>query len=284
MTKTEQAIRNWLNQYLESSRPGYARNLRQFQAWHGGPLLRATRVDIQEWIAHLEEQGRRSSTINRAVSAVSSFYTYAGQEGLVSRNPALLVRRPARSNAQRLGLSRTETKRLLTAAADHSPRTHALVALLVTTGLRITEALTATLDSIGTDGDERTVAVRRKGGAEHRIPLPDPTWQLIRQLHQVDTDTGPLIPGPRGGHIADWRARQLISEVGATAGLPDIHPHLLRHTAATLALEAGHPIERVQWMLGHSSPETTQRYVQAINRLKNSPSHNLATDLLGSDT
>jgi hypothetical protein len=37
-------------------------------------------------------------------------------------------------------------------------------------------------------------------------------------------------------------------------------------------------------MLGHSSPETTQRYVQAINRLKNSPSHNLATDLLGSDT
>lgn len=63
--------------------------------------------------------------------------------------------------------------------------------------------------------------------------------------------------------------------IGARAGVA-LHPHLLRHSAATAALDAGAPLDRVQALLGHQSPTVTMRYAQARERLTSSAAYDLA--------
>jgi site-specific recombinase XerD len=70
-------------------------------------------------------------------------------------------------------------------------------------------------------------------------------------------------------------ARQL-GKLARVAGIPRLTPHVLRHTAATLAILHGIPAERVQEMLAHSSISTTMRYVHAAGRNDRSAVHGLA--------
>ena len=74
----------------------------------------------------------------------------------------------------------------------------------------------------------------------------------------------------------------MVEALGKAAGLEHpLRPHDCRHTAATLALNAGAPIHRVQDLLGHASPTTTQRYVAHRERLENSAAYTLGAVLGG---
>lgn len=281
VTKLDRLIDDWLAQFPATTSRAYRTDLNQFAEWLDRPLLKAERRDVQAWIAEITDD-YRPATVRRKVSAVSSFYTYALQAEKIKLNPAAHTRRPKGGNAQRLGLTQDETRRLLEHARQHSRFAHTLIAVLAVTGLRITEALTATVESIGTDAGKHTLAVHRKGGRDERIALTPGLLQLITDITDGAT-TGPILPGPRGGHVPAWRARQIIHDTADRADIDDVHPHRLRHTAATLAIRNGAPLERVQWMLGHQSPETTQRYIQSLRGLDESPSYDIDRQLLGGD-
>jgi integrase/recombinase XerD len=74
-------------------------------------------------------------------------------------------------------------------------------------------------------------------------------------------------------------AHDTITRIGQRARIT-LHPHLLRHTA-TLALDAGAPLDRVQDLLGHADPRTTMRYAHARQRLDTSAAYDLARWLAG---
>ena len=74
----------------------------------------------------------------------------------------------------------------------------------------------------------------------------------------------------------------MVEALGRAAGVAHAHcPHDCRHTAATVALHAGAPIHRVQGLLGHASPATTQRYVAHRERLDSSAAYVLGKALAG---
>jgi integrase/recombinase XerD len=283
----------WLSQYSANTRPLYEANVRRFARWLNKSLLEATRADVQRYMVYLAssrqegkhagKEGLAPASVVRHIAAISSFLNYCVDEEALKINPAARVRRPTVESAPRIGLTLGESRALLAAAAAHSPRAFTLVLLLLSTGLRISEAIGADIDSINEDGGHAILHVVRKGGGRGRVPLPPAVLAALRGLIGDRTE-GPIFEKfRRDGRMRPRAARHVLVAIAERADLGHVHPHRLRHSAATLALKSGADVVRVQRMLGHKRPETTMRYLQGLSDLDDSPTYGLAGQLLTSD-
>lgn len=282
----------WLSQYSANTRPLYEANVRRFAQWLNKSLFEVTRADVQRYMVYLAsarqegkhagKEGLAPASIVRHVAAVGSFFNYCVDEGAITVNPAARVRRPTVESAPRIGLTLSESRALLAAAEQHSPRAYTLVLLLLTTGLRISEAIGADIDSIGDDGGHAILNVVRKGGGRGRVPLPPAVLAAVRGLIGDRTEGPIFLKFRRDGRMNPRAARHVLVAIATRAGLGHVHPHRLRHSAATLALKSGADVVRVQRMLGHKRPETTMRYLQGLSDLDDSPAYGLAGQLIKS--
>jgi site-specific recombinase XerD len=263
MDEVRGLIADWLAAYPSGTRRGYTTDITQFLAYldiKNMGLLAVTRPVVQRWLAGLLETGLAEATVRRKASAVSSLFDYLTAEGIVDSDPTDLLRRPKGEGPQKLGLTATQARVLIAAARTRSSATHALVWLMVGIGLRIAEACTARLEDI-TD-DVLTVTV--KGGHRQAKPLSPPVLEAIRRT-VGDRKDGPILLTSDGRPLSRRAGWEVIVELAASVDIEKCTPHTLRHTAATLALEAGAPVQDVQQLLGHRSIDTTLRYIAGRN-------------------
>ncbi len=284
--------------YRPATREQYARDLRswgRFLSRVGVDVLAAHRVDVEAYCREAEAEGIALATLRRRLSALSGFYDYALDEGLIARSPVARVRRPkVADESPRLGLDREQTRALLDAGEASNPRDAALACLLAVNGLRVSEALAAEVDDLGHERGHRTLAVDRKGAAgKVRVPLAPRTtaaldlW-LDARAQQLPADSGPLFYKV---HRHTCRIEQLgrrdvhrwVRSLGRAA-VPhklELHPHDLRHAFVTLALDAGVSLRDVQDSAGHASPLTTRRYDLDRGRIDRHATYTLASYLGG---
>lgn len=270
MTDTQALIADWLVEFpSKTTRSTYRLAVTQFAASLDGDVLEATRADVRHWIASLTNSDLKDSTVRVKASAVSSFYSHLRIEGLIEFNPAEDVKRPQGESEPRLGLTLDDARRLIAEAEAHSKMASALVWLMSGAGLRVEEACSARIEDLS--GDLLTVRVKGR----HRQIKALSEEVLVAVLAVIgDRTTGAVVIDGDGREVKPWKAQRLIAELGARAGIVErVHPHLLRHTAATLAIEqagevcdacgrAGIPIEDVSALLGHRQIETTLKYVR----------------------
>lgn len=283
----EQVAGAWLASFgSANTREAYRRDLTTYAGYLVGlgieDPLTAGRPAVDMYARHLEALGRSASTRARNLAAIGSFYGYASTEGLIDRNPAASVRRPKVSQeSPRLGMTADEARRVIAAAEVATPAHRAIVGLCLFAGLRISEALAVTPADLRTEAGHTVVSVLGKGGKLANVPLAPQAVRLLEDaLTVAETDGGRLIRGTRGT-IDRHQALRMVEALGRTAGLGHaLRPHDCRHACATLSLEAGAPLHRVQDLLRHSSPVTTQRYTAHRDRLDGSAAYNLA-GLLG---
>lgn len=271
----------WLASYdSQNTRAAYRRDvllLLRHMDVHDTDLLTARRRDLDLFARAQRHTGSSPATVARRLAAASAFYRYAVLEEWIATNPAHHLRRPRvdADETTTAGLSRREAEDLLTAAQKHSARAYALVDLLLCTGVRISEALTATTGDLGAD----RLAITRKGGARAVVHLPERT---AAALHAMTGSTGTelatgnepdqlLFTTSTGAPWARTDAARALTRLGRSAGIRTrVTPHVLRHTHATLALGAGVALHHLQDSLGHKDPRTTRRYDRARTRLENS--------------
>ena len=255
----------WVASYPSpNTRASYTRDAQLFCEFldaGGLDLLAATRAHLDVFSRARTAAGDADTTVARRLAAVSAFYTYALTVDAVAKNPAQYVGRPAvdQDHTTTAALSRREAMRLLDAAAADSPRSHALVDLLLSTGMRISEALTATEAGLFRD----RLIIRRKGGKKAVVALTEHTATALYGLVGIlgtDLATGReadrLIFTTRTG--APWartNAHTTLTRLATRAGITKpMSSHVLRHTHATLALELGVPLHHLQDSLGHADP------------------------------
>ena len=284
----------WLKSYSSpNTREAYSRDFRYFRwfmrdalgIWNLGEV---TREDANDYKASLDEyadeQGRNlsSATKHRRLASVASFFDYCLQENLLAYNPFSNVKRPKVSKfSPRSSLSKAEEIRLLELVEDQPARTRALVAFTLLAGLRVTEALSVTASSFAHKDGHTVIQIQRKGDKPDEVPLSPMALRLCAEaLEASKLDGLPLIRTVSGGIMLRQQASKDVARLGRLAGLPFVLvPHSLRHTAGTLADEAGAPLERVQTFLGHENTETTLRYLHSRKRLDNSASYTLSSYL-----
>jgi len=265
------------------------------------------RGDLQEWFAFCERLGvsvlearldhgdafarflaeapRRKgrplapSTQHRKLSAVSSFYRYAVSVRVLSESPFLGVSRPQVSeDSPTTGLTRDELRRLIAAAHDDGPRSAALITLLATNGLRITEAINRNIEHLTYDQGHRVLLLERKGGKRAKAPL-SPAVVRALDAYLGDRTSGPIFITASGkpmDRIACWRLVRRIARKAGIDAADRISPHSTRHAFATGALDAGASMRDVQDAMGHADPRTTRRYDRSRHNLDRHPTYTVA--------
>lgn len=271
------------------------------------PLGLVLEEHVALWARGMEAAGLSPATVARKVSAVSSWYAWLVRGGHATANPASNLDRPYVNPdiSKTPGLTKDQALTMLAAAGaatwPQAARNAALAALLLFTGARVSEACGAVLADLGMDRGHRVLWVTRKG-SEGRQPLALPPPVLGRldaylagrdDLSRLPAVAGaagrdrPLIATATGKPMRPADVWALMRRLGCAAGLPAeltsrMGTHSMRHSFATLALDAGVPIRDVQDAMGHKDPRTTRRYDRARGRLDRSPGYTLATYLADS--
>lgn len=227
---------------------------------------------LRGWLASMATAHRSRATLARRGAAVRTFFEWAARTGRVAADPAarLASARPGVTLPTVLGTGPVgellDTARAR--AEDGDPvhlRDWAALELLYASGVRVGEACGVDVDDV--DLAERTIRVVGKGDKERVVPFGRPaavalrTWlDLGRPALAREDSPAALFLGRRGGRIDQRQLREVVHQVAALAGVDDVAPHALRHTAATHLLERGSDLRSVQEFLGHASLATTQRY------------------------
>ena len=225
--------------------------------------------DIRGWIEAMMDRGNSPTSICRRLSAVRSMYRYALARGLVSHDPAHIVRGPKKSRYLPQFVREDDMDRLLDSAewgSDYiSTRARTILILLYETGMRASEL--TSLDDSSVDFAQGEIRVTGKGTKQRAIPFGDELrTQLQEYIRQRDAmwqqriDTA-LILNDRGSRMTYVQLRkEVMMRLSAISNLAKRSPHVLRHSFATAMLNNGADLESVQKLLGHSELSTTEIY------------------------
>ena len=227
---------------------------------------RLTAAEVRGWVSALHQRGLSSKSIQRALSALRTFYRYLLREQTVTRNPASGVIAPRSTRRLPATLTADQAARLVALEARDplAARDRALLELLYSSGLRLSELVNLNIPEL--DLSAGSVRVTGKGRKVRDVPVGTKAREALRAWFAVRTQFAgadePAVFVTRNGRRLGgravqarlrWRAKQQGMEV-------PVHPHMLRHSFASHVLESSGDLRAVQEMLGHANISTTQIY------------------------
>ena len=270
-----------------SSRRTYLRSVRQFFRWvdsKGYPLANLTRVEVLQYREELLAKGMSSLSVGGYLTSVRRFYAWAEGEK-VYPNIARDIKGPKRKQQfRKQALTAAKAKEVLSYQDGQGLRDHAVLNLLLRTGLRTIEVVRANVEDLTYKAGTRVLLVHGKGRSEKDqfVIVTDTAYQPIADY--LATRPGAKAGEPlftsasnnsKGGRLTTRTVSKIAKQSLRSVGLDsrEYTAHSLRHTAAVTIMRAGGSIEEAQHVLRHSSPATTQIYTATIKeelRLRNS--------------
>jgi integrase/recombinase XerC len=268
-----------LRNFAQATRRGYLSDQLLFVRYLKGTcgVSRVTEVErthIVEYLSRAERSGLRGRTRARKLAALRSFFGYLEEAGRIPASPVRGIPRPKQEAKVPRVLTEGEYGRLRAAAAA-DPRSRAIVELFLQTGIRLSEAATLTRNDVGLPEGQDLPAigmlqVRGKGRKERTITLNSRACEAISAYltTRADTERGAALFASRNGPGLTPRGIQRsIDKLMTSAGITGATVHTLRHTFATHMVRKGTNLRVVQEALGHSSLQTTSRYVALAREL-----------------
>ena len=268
-----------------SSQRSYDHAIREFIEWYcSEPRLAFNKTVVTRYRICLEQDQYASSTINLRLAAIRRLAYEAADCGLLSPDLAAGIRRVkgVKKHGMRIGnwLTAEQGRRLLAVFGQgdlRSKRDYAIVAVLLGCGLRRAEATALAVQDLQ-QREEHWVIADLVGKGGHVRTVPVPTWV------KAAVDSWLVAAGVTDGPV--FRAINKAQRIGKTAfspkviwgvvkagcskcGLDNVAPHDMRRTCARLCHEAGGELEQIQFLLGHVSVQTTERYLGCKQRLRN---------------
>lgn len=268
------------------TRRAYSRALTDFVAWfqqsgHSG----LSKAAVNAHITALRASGVSASSINQRLTAIRKLAAESADNGLIDYATAQAIAKAegVRSEGKRLGnwLSKTDAQRLLDAPDETTvkgTRDRAILAVLLGCGLRREECSGLTVEHIQ-QREGRWVVVDLVGKRNKMRSVPMPSWakNAVDQWCQVAgiRSGSVFLSIRRGGNIqrdgmTSQAIRDVVAEYSGQIGLT-VAPHDLRRSFAKLAFRGGSPIDQIQLSLGHSSIQTTERYLGVDQNLHSAP-------------
>jgi integrase len=234
--------------------------------WGQVAIADVTPADVAAWLQRLVSSGLAAGSVRYIHRILSLALAYAVLDGRLTRNPAAGVPLPRAKARPKRFLSHGELARLADECGDYG----ALINSLGYTGLRWGEAVALQVEDL--DLLRRRIRVTRamaevrgkavigtpKDHERRDVPIPAFLVDDLADLVAGRPPTELVFPSPKGSILRNGNFRRNVFDTAAKrAGLEGITPHGLRHTAASLAIQAGATVVVVSRMLGHSSAKVT---------------------------
>ena len=273
LTKVKQASANTVSSYM--------RDIRQFSAWlrntEDADVVDATQLNISDYLAYLETQGRSGATKSRALASLKNFYAYLISSGFRNETPVKEVKVERGEKKLPQILTSREVELLLAQPSSTDTkgiRDKAMLEVMYATGIRVTELISLDLENVNLEQG----TIKCVSGKKNRvIPLyPEALRALttylrdVRSMMLADPREKALFVNVGGSRMSRQGFWKILKHYQATAHIDkDIGPHTLRHSCAVHLLENGADVGSVQELMGHSDISSTQVYTQMVDqRLK----------------
>jgi integrase/recombinase XerD len=217
-------------------------------------------IDIRRYLAQYASTGVKNSTLNTEMSILRSFFNWLEAEDYIFKSPMKKIKPTKKEKRIRKALTQEELEMLRLACKTQ--REKAMVEFFYSTGCRLDEVYKLNKQDIDWNRDQ--VNVIGKGNKERTVFLNARAkvhlWKYLESRKDKNEAlfVSSRLPFGRLGHRG---YQKIFNELGDAAGIiKSVHPHLLRHTMATTAVNNNASIQAVQRMLGHTNPSTTQIY------------------------
>ena len=268
-----------------NSRRSYEHAIRDFIDWYcSEPRLAFNKTVVTRYRIDLEQRRYAPATINLRLAAVRRLAYEASDCGLLSPDLAAGIRRV--KGAKRLGvrvgnwLSIDQSKKLLAAPFGEQlreVRNRAVLAMLIGCGLRRAEIVAVKVEDFQLR-EEHWVLADLVGKGGHMRTVPVPSWVKVAvdawtRAAEVRSGILSRAIGKTGRiHGSGFTAKviwSIVRDAALDCGFGVLAPHDLRRTCARLCHQAGGELEQIQFLLGHVSIQTTERYLGCKQRLSN---------------
>jgi integrase len=249
-------------------------------------MTEVTAEKIEVWWTGIRSNGLSKGHLGLIRRLLRDICQRAVSLGIVQTNPTerIMTRLGREGKEVRIGdhLTGEDLNTLLATAEGLTPNQHPIFLVMATAGLRIGEAVALQVGDL--DAENRQVHIRRiiqrgrvgspKNGKGRVVDVPQTTMEVLAKIRDVrqaeaavdGTEARWLFPGRAPDlPIRAGRVQEAFLKVLRAAGIRKIRPHDLRHTYATLAIQAGVPLLTVSRQLGHASISTTaDLYTHAV--------------------
>jgi integrase/recombinase XerC len=274
--KEQQPLYSWLEKYLAYLR--YEKNLanNSIDNYHRQLSAAFIKLDIESWkkfdtsdVRNILNEARKSGLSSRSIalrlSSIRGFCAFLVQQGQLTQNPAASIQAPKQAKPLPKQLNVDEMHQLLDIKDNDllAIRDKAMMELMYSCGLRLSELANLNIKSIQPDGQLRVIG---KGNKERLLPIGRialealSIWLKIRP-ELATSDEQALFVSMLKNRIGTrqiakrmklWATRQNLEQ--------SVNPHKLRHSFATHVLESSSDLRGVQELLGHANLSTTQVY------------------------
>lgn len=251
----------------------YKRDIKQYKEYleaNNEHYNKATEETIKKYVKHLQEVGKKSSTISRCIASIRSFYQYELKNKKVKLDPTTNIQSPKIEKRVPSILTCKEVALLLDQPKNvdlKGIRDKAMLEFAYATGMRVTEIISLDITDVNL---QEGYVVCNTGNKKRNIPLGNMSLQALKDyvekardiLIKDETVTALFvnINGRRLTRQGFWKIIKYYKEQAHIT--KDITPHVLRHSFATHLLQNGADLKSIQTMLGHSDISSTQVYMQ----------------------
>jgi site-specific recombinase XerD len=250
----------------------YDNQVRAFGRWCAvEALVDLTGEQIGQWLAERTSEGLARNSVALGQVVVSLWLGWCVERGLLTRSPLERMSRLKREEPPITVFTEEECRRLLRACNQRTwlgSRNHAMLALLLATGLRAAELCSLCVSDYA-PSDGAMLVAHGKGNKRRIVGVPQSAAASLRSwlslFHDGPAD-GPLFPSSAqaGGHLTTAALRSLLRSLERRSGVAGVHPHTFRHTFAVAYLREGGDLYTLSRLLGHASVSQTERYLRGM--------------------
>lgn len=259
--------------YSEETIKSYREDLRQFEEFARGEIGDSAPSEVKaelvrEWIVSLMDRGYTSTSINRKLSSLRSFYKFLLRKGEVAVNPLQKITGPKNKKPLPAFLRESDMDRLLDEVdfgeGFKGCRDHMIIEMFYATGVRLSELIG--LDNKDVDFSSSLIKVTGKRNKQRLIPFGEELKIAMTEYVDVRNEAVPVrtdafFVRENGGRLSRSIVENLVKRnLSKVVTLKKRSPHVLRHTFATTMLNHDAELGAIKELLGHESLATTEVY------------------------
>lgn len=249
------------NKRSENTINAYVVDIEQCLNSIGKPIESVTIFDLEDWKVGMSNLSSASAA--RKISAIRCFFKYLADRDVIVKDPAKNLTGIKIKNKIKVVPDGHEIRAMLEVAGNR--RNKAIIMALATTGMRISELESITLEQYKSRMDD-AIVITGKGDKQRVVQFAPETIKMIDEYLVCRVDgCDRLFTSNLGNPIGHQCTSDMLKRTAKRAGIEnwhDISNHYMRAAFATIKSEAGVPIEVIKDMMGHKSVETSARYIK----------------------